>query len=95
VFRAFFHARKMMTEPLPILIEHSVQIAWDYLERTGELGDASIASRFLVDDIELMVRQGERRRLLLSNNAIDDYRRFKNKRAHPAGQEAAPAGWPV
>jgi len=28
-----------MNEPLPILVENSIQIAWDYLERTGELGD--------------------------------------------------------
>jgi hypothetical protein len=70
-----------MAEPLPLLIAHSVEIAWDYLERTGELGDAAVASRFLVDEIELMVRRGEQRRMLLSNKAIDDYRRFRNRRA--------------
>ncbi|MGY3615267.1 hypothetical protein [Bradyrhizobium sp. USDA 10063] len=80
-----------MTEPLPILIEHSVQIAWDFLERTGELDDAAVASRFLVDDIELMVQRGERRRLLLSNKAIDDYRGFKRRRAMRVGPELAPA----
>ncbi|WP_051334365.1 hypothetical protein [Bradyrhizobium sp. Ai1a-2] len=78
-----------MTEPLSILIEDSVQIAWDFLERTGELEDAVVASRFLVDDIELMVLRGERRRLLLSNKAIDDYRRFKHKRAMQVGREFA------
>jgi hypothetical protein len=67
-----------MTEPLPLLIETSVQIAWDYLARSGELGDAAVASRFLVGSIELMVRRGERRRLLLANKAIDQYRRFIN-----------------
>ena len=67
-----------MTEPLPLLIETSVQIAWDYLERSGELGDAAVASRLLVGSIELMVRRGERRRLLLANKAIDQYRRFIN-----------------
>ena len=51
-----------MTEPLPLLIETSMQIAWDYLDRSGELGDAAVASRFLVGSIELMVRRGERRR---------------------------------
>ena len=24
-------------EPLPVLIENSIQIAWDYLERIGEI----------------------------------------------------------
>jgi hypothetical protein len=33
-----------MNEPLPILVENSIQIAWDYLERTGELGDPEVAS---------------------------------------------------
>jgi hypothetical protein len=80
-----------MTESLPTLIEHSLQIAWDFLERAGELGDAAIAGRFLVDDIEAMVRRGERRRLLLSNKAIDDYRRFKRKRAMLDGPELVPA----
>lgn len=75
-----------MTEPLPILIENSVQIAWDYPERTGELGDAAIASRFLANSIELMVRRGERRRLLLSNKAID-HRRFRTHRAALARTE--------
>jgi hypothetical protein len=85
------HREENMTESLPVLIEHSVQIAWDFLERTGELDDAAIASRFLVNDIELMVRRGERRRLLLSNKAIDDYRRFKRKRADAGRAELEPA----
>jgi hypothetical protein len=79
-----------MTVSLPTLIEHSVQIAWDFLARTGELDDAAVASRFLVDDIELMVQRGERRRLLLSNKAIDDYRRFKRKRAMLVAPEPVP-----
>jgi hypothetical protein len=47
-----------MTEPLPLLIETSVWIARDYLARSGELGDAAVASRFLVGSSELMVRRG-------------------------------------
>ena len=69
-----------MHEPLPILMESSIQIAWDYLERTGDLGDPEVASRFLLETVERMVRQGERRRLLLSNNAIDAYRKFAAER---------------
>jgi hypothetical protein len=73
-----------MAEPLPILMENAIQIAWDYLERTGELGDPEIASRFLLDAVESMVRRGERRRLLLSNKAIDAYRRFHCAHRHLA-----------
>jgi hypothetical protein len=69
-----------MSESLPILMENSVQIAWDYLERTGEIEDAVAASRFLSDDIESMIRRGERRRLLLSNKAITAYRSFEQER---------------
>jgi hypothetical protein len=45
-----------MNEPLPILIENSVRIAWDYLERTGEIDDAAMAGKFLFDAIEQMVQ---------------------------------------
>ena len=69
-----------MSEPLPILMENSVQIAWDYLERTGELGEPEVAGRFLLDTIGVMVRRGERRRLILSNKAIDAYKQFKSER---------------
>jgi hypothetical protein len=66
--------------PLHHVIEHSIQIAWDYLERTGELGDPEIASKVLLDAVELMIRQGVRSRLLLSNRAITAYQRFKQER---------------
>jgi hypothetical protein len=69
-----------MSEPLPILIENSIQIAWDYLEQSGEIDDADLAGHFLLDHVELLIRQGERRRLLLSNNAITAYRNFKQER---------------
>jgi hypothetical protein len=64
--------------------ERYIQVAWDYLERTGELGDPEIASRFLLDTVELRVRRGERRRLLLSNQAIEAYRRFHSGHKHLA-----------
>ncbi len=66
-----------MSEPLPHLIEISVQIAWDYLERTGDIADADEASRFLLRSVDQMVMQGERRRLMLANRAIEAYGRRK------------------
>lgn len=59
------------------LLEESFQIAWDYLERTGELGDSATASRFLSDTIEARIRRGERSRLTLSNRAISAYQCFR------------------
>ncbi|CAN5419982.1 hypothetical protein BH11PSE4_BH11PSE4_09550 [soil metagenome] len=54
----------------------SVQIAWDYLRRTGELGNPQQAERFLNARIEHWIRQGNRSRLMLSNKAIIAYRDF-------------------
>jgi hypothetical protein len=72
-----------MTESIPLLIENSVEIAWDYLARTGELGDAMEAGRFLSDAIELMVRRGERRQLMLANKAIAAYQQFRRQPSEP------------
>ena len=63
---------------LASLMEESLQIAWDYLERTGEIEDTWVASRYLGDTIELMIRQGQRSRLVLSNRAITAYLQFRN-----------------
>lgn len=65
---------KSMYEPLPVLLENAFQIAWEYLEGTGNLGDAQKASRFLSDTIEQMIRQGTRNKLILANKAINQYR---------------------
>ncbi len=69
-----------MSEPIPNLMESSIQIAWDYLDRTGELGEPEIAARVLLDAVENMIRGGERRQLMLSNKAIEAYKRFRNER---------------
>lgn len=68
-----------MSDSLPILLENSIQIAWDYLERTGEIDDGSVASQFLAGTIEHFIRSGERRRLILSNRAITAYQRFRRE----------------
>jgi hypothetical protein len=66
-----------MRVSLSQLLEESFEVAWDYLERTGELGDAAAASRFLSDTIEIMIRGGHRNRLALSNRAIGAYQRYR------------------
>ena len=69
-----------MTNSLSQLLEESLQIAWEYLERTGELGDGAEASRFLGKHIEDMILRGKHSRLLLSNSAIEAYQRFRGDR---------------
>jgi hypothetical protein len=66
-----------MSEPLPILMEKAIQIAWDYLEQTGQIDDPELTSWLLLDIVEHMVRCGERRRLALSNGAIATYERLR------------------
>jgi hypothetical protein len=75
-----------MVVSLSQLLEDSFQIAWEYLERTGELGDDAEASRFLSDTIENMIRRGQRNRLALSNRSISAYQRHRSTCAlGPAG----------
>jgi hypothetical protein len=69
-----------MNELLSTVMETSLHIAWDYLERTGELGDPEIAGRVLLDAIEGLILRGETRKIMLSNKAIDAYRQFKAER---------------
>jgi hypothetical protein len=57
-----------------------LEIAWDYLKRTGELGDGTVAGRVLLHSIETMFVRGERRRLMLANKAIIEYRKFLAER---------------
>ena len=57
------------------ILEQSFNIAWDVLSRSGELSDPESSARYLVNEIDDMMKTGERRRLLLSNLAIDSYRK--------------------
>jgi hypothetical protein len=64
----------------PLLLEETIQVAWNFLERSGEIDDAAEASRFLADKIEFMIGQGQRNKLLLSNRAIAAFREYRNAR---------------
>ncbi|MCK1299834.1 hypothetical protein IVB33_00095 [Bradyrhizobium sp. 24] len=59
----------------PELRAQSFEIAWKYLDQSGLLtGERRDAARFILHRIDRMMLAGERRRLLLSNAAIDAYR---------------------
>lgn len=64
-----------MNEPVAWLVERSIQIAWDFLQRRGEIDNAAETSRFLLKVVDEMALKGERRRLMLVNRAIEAYRR--------------------
>ena len=72
-------------EKISHLVENAFMIAWEYLEATGELGEAEGAACELLDIIHAMIRTGERRRILIANVAIDVYRR-KRMRGEGRGQ---------
>jgi len=59
------------------LMEKSIEIAWDYLERSGQIQDPEFTSKFLLTSVEHNVRMGERRQLMLVNRAISDFERCK------------------
>jgi hypothetical protein len=63
--------------PLSQLLEESVDIAWVYLQRTGDLDND--AARYLTDAIETMIRRGQRNRIYLANMAIIKYRATKDQ----------------
>jgi hypothetical protein len=56
------------------LLEQSFNIAWDVLTKSGDLANDESATQFLIDQIQSMMRRGNKRRLVLSNKAIDAYR---------------------
>ena len=64
----------MTSEPLPVLVESSLQIAWDFLGGTGKIADQQQTAEFLLRSIQSQILNGERRTLMLSNRAIEDYR---------------------
>ncbi|MCC8974935.1 hypothetical protein [Bradyrhizobium brasilense] len=66
-----------MSESVPVLVENAVQIAWEFLERSGEITDGYETSQFLVRTIGKMALAGERRKLMLANRAIDAYRKSR------------------
>jgi hypothetical protein len=63
-----------MAQPLPIIVESSLQIAWDFLDGTGCIADPQDTAEFLLRSIISQIQRGERRALALSNRAIDNYR---------------------
>lgn len=67
--------RRWLAMTDPELRAQSFEIAWTYLDRSGLLsGEPREAARFILNRIDRMMLRGERRRLLLSNAAIDAYR---------------------
>ena len=41
-----------MTEPLPTLVENSLQIAWDFLDASGEIEDPQQTAEVLLGTIK-------------------------------------------
>lgn len=64
----------------PQLREEAKQIAWDFLDRSGDIDDPAEVSRFLTDAIEFMIGQGQRNRLVLSNRAISAFQKYRRAR---------------
>ena len=59
-----------MTDPLPTLVADSLQIAWDFLDASGEIEDPQQTAEVLLGAIKTLLLRGENRKLVLSNRAI-------------------------
>jgi hypothetical protein len=70
-----------MSQPLPTLVETSLQIAWDFLGAVDEIFDQQQAAEFLLRNIQSQILSGERRTLMLSNRAITAYERLHHRKA--------------
>ena len=71
----------------PILMENAIQIAINYLHRSGEMDDCVEACDFLVDNIAIMIRRGQRNKIVLANRAIAAFQR--NRALRTAEQSKA------
>lgn len=56
-------------------LEGSFEIAWSFLEKSGELRGAAESANMIMDSIEQQLRAGEHRKLMLANRAISSYRK--------------------
>jgi hypothetical protein len=65
---------------LSALLEESFDIAWNYLQASGEIEDVATANRFLTETIDRMIKAGRRNKLVLSNRAIAAYQQFRRDR---------------
>ena len=71
----FLNGVTPLTE-LPHLVENALQIAWDFLEGSGQINDPQETAEVLLSTIAALVLKGERR-TLISNRAIDAYRQHQ------------------
>ncbi|MBV8697222.1 hypothetical protein [Bradyrhizobium sp.] len=63
-----------------LLMANAIQIALNYLQRSGEMDDYTETCEFLADKVEAMIRQGQRNRLVLANRAISAFQHYRNAR---------------
>ena len=64
----------------PLLAEDAIQIALNYLERSGEIDDYMETCDFLIARICSMIRQGQHNRLWLANRAITAFQQYRANR---------------
>ena len=63
-----------------LLMASAIQIALNYLQRSGEIDDYTETCEFLADKVTAMIRQGQRNRLVLANRAIAAFQRYRTAR---------------
>jgi hypothetical protein len=64
----------------PQLLMEARQIAWEFLERSGDIDCPGEVNQFLTGKIEQMIGQGQRSRPALSNRAIAAFTEYRRAR---------------
>ncbi len=62
------------------LMAEAIQIALNYLDRSGEIDDYTETCQLLADSVAMMMRHGQRNRLVLANRAIAAFQRYRTTR---------------
>ncbi|QPF89565.1 hypothetical protein [Bradyrhizobium commune] len=65
-------------DQLPI-VNASLDIAYDYLEQSGQVESRETARRLIIESIATQLRTGERRPLMLANRAVESYQRTRTE----------------
>jgi hypothetical protein len=64
-----------MTQSLPTFVEHSLQIAWDFLDGASKIRNPQQTAKFRLREVRDLALKREERTLTLSNRAITAYLR--------------------
>ncbi|MGF6308807.1 hypothetical protein ABIB82_002444 [Bradyrhizobium sp. i1.8.4] len=73
------------------LTESAAEIALEYLDRAGAIDDYTETRALVVNNLQFLIAQGQRNKLLLANRAIAAYQRYRDSRTIELSPGSGPA----